>query len=195
MKKNLIRFGTAAALAAGLAVAQSSSTQSTNPQDTTTPQSQSNTQQSTSPQSNTSNLPSSGAQSNTPARRGAMVHKNWGPEFRQRMAQQLNLTPAQREHANAIFREEREQSRPIRQELMRNREAMAQAVKTNDAAKIRDLSAERGRLVGRLTTIRSEANARFYSRLNAEQRSKVDQMHRRFEQRRQQMRTNPRTNG
>jgi Spy/CpxP family protein refolding chaperone len=105
---------------------------------------------------------------------------------RHRMFQQLNLTPAQKEHAKAIFQQARDTAKPVRDQLRQNREAIAAAVKADNKAQIEQLSAERGKLVGQLTTSRTEAMARFYRELTPQQRAKADQIHNRLQARMQQ---------
>jgi periplasmic protein CpxP/Spy len=111
-----------------------------------------------------------------------------------RMAQQLNLTDAQKEQAKAIFAEARQASQPVRDQLKQNREALSAAVKAGNTQQIQQLSATQGSLMGQLTAIRTEAMAKFYAGLSAGQRSKADQMHQQFKQRMEQ-RSGARKNG
>ncbi|HJT89494.1 MAG TPA: Spy/CpxP family protein refolding chaperone [Bryobacteraceae bacterium] len=102
----------------------------------------------------------------------------------QRVAQQLNLTDAQKTQAKEIFQQARENARPLRQELKENREALRAAVKAGKSeADLQKLSANQGQLLGQMVTIRSEAAAQFYKILTPEQRAKADQMHQQFKQR------------
>jgi Spy/CpxP family protein refolding chaperone len=105
---------------------------------------------------------------------------------RHRMFQALNLTDAQKEQAKAIFQQARQTAKPLAQQLKNNREAMAAAVKANDAGQIQNLAAQQGNLRGQMIAIRSEAMAKFYTTLTPEQRAKADQMHERMQQRMQQ---------
>jgi len=98
------------------------------------------------------------------------------------IAQKLNLTDAQRQEFHSIFRRARESAMPVREELKQNREALAAAVKANQTADIQRLATARGRLVGQMTVIYSEAKAKFYQILTPEQRVKADQMHQEFRQ-------------
>ncbi|MGA3238764.1 MAG: hypothetical protein ABSG03_21005 [Bryobacteraceae bacterium] len=59
--------------------------------------------------------------------------------------------------------------------------AVTAAVKADNKAQIDQLSAERGKLIGQLTTTRTEAMARFYHELTPQQRAKGDQIHQRLE--------------
>ncbi|HTX36028.1 MAG TPA: Spy/CpxP family protein refolding chaperone [Bryobacteraceae bacterium] len=165
MKKNLIRFGSVAALAAGMAFAQAQA-----PAAPAAPNAQT-----------------------TPAKPGA-AHRQFRQHMRQRMMDQLNLTPVQRDRAKIIFQQARQNAQPFAQQLRQNRQAMTLAVKADDAARIRQLAMERGRLTGQVMAIRSEAAAKFYANLTPAQRAKADQIHQRFEQRWQQH-MGPRTNG
>ena len=102
----------------------------------------------------------------------------------ERIAKTLNLTDSQKQQARTIFQQARDSSRPVRQELKQNREALTAAAKTNKGdAEIKKLSAEQGRLLGHLVEIRTEASANFYQMLTPEQRVKADQMHTQFRQR------------
>jgi Spy/CpxP family protein refolding chaperone len=121
------------------------------------------------------------AQAQTSQPKHSNLAKSHRATARRRMLQQLNLTPAQKEHAKAIFQQSREAAKPVRGQLRQNRVAMAAAVKVNNKAQIEQLSAERGKLMGQLTTTRTEAMARFYSELNPQQRAKADQIKQRFQ--------------
>jgi Spy/CpxP family protein refolding chaperone len=169
-KRNLIRFGSAALLAAGMAFAQT--------------------------QMQTPAQPAPNAQT-TPAKPG-YGHGQFRQRMHQRMMDQLNLSPVQRDQAKAIFQTARQTAHPIAMQLRENHAALNVAVKTDDSARIRQLSAEQGRLIGQVMAIRSEAAARFYSELTPAQRTKADQIHQQIEQRWQQHmgpRTGTGTNG
>lgn len=100
------------------------------------------------------------------------------------LAQALNLTDSQKQEARTIFQQARESARPVRQELRQNRNALtaaAKVAKTN--AEIEQLANNRGRLLGQLVAIRTEASAKFYQILTPEQRAKADQMHQQLRQR------------
>jgi Spy/CpxP family protein refolding chaperone len=134
--------------------------------------------------------PAPQAGSNAPERQG---HPFRG-QMRQRFMQALNLTDAQKQQAKAIFQQARETSKPIREQLKANREAMAQAVKSDDQKEIRKLSQTEGSLIGQLIANRAEAKAKFYKLLTPEQRVKADQLHQQFRQRMEQRRAEH-TNG
>jgi len=147
-----MKFATVAALAAGMAFAQTTA-------------------------------PATTTQSNPP-KAGAHARLGW----HQRMLQALNLTPAQKQEAHAIFQQTRQSVQPVAQQAKQNREALAAAVKANDTAKIQELATAQGNLRGQILTMRSESMAKFYNILTPDQRTKADQMQAQFQQRMQQMR-------
>ncbi|HLK66786.1 MAG TPA: Spy/CpxP family protein refolding chaperone [Bryobacteraceae bacterium] len=153
MKTYLTRFATVAALAAGMAFAQTTPAPATAPQTGT------------------------GKAAVRP--RAAM---------RRRMMQALNLTPDQKQQAQAIFQQTRQSVQPIAQQAKQNRQALADAVKANDTAKIQQLASQQGSLNGQLLTLRSESMAKFYNILTPDQRAKADQMQMKIQQLRQQRR-------
>jgi Spy/CpxP family protein refolding chaperone len=110
----------------------------------------------------------------------AMNHR---AEARHKMFQALNLTPAQKEHAKVIFQQAREANKPVREQMHQNREALAAAVKADNKTQIAQLSAERGKLMGEMTTARTEAMARFYKELTPAHRMKADQLHKQIQAR------------
>jgi Spy/CpxP family protein refolding chaperone len=99
------------------------------------------------------------------------------------MMQALNLTPAQKQQADAIFSDAKQKAEPIRQEMRQNREALHAAVKANNTSQIEQLASHQGELEGKALAIRSEAMAKFYSILTPEQRTQADQMRSRMRQR------------
>jgi len=98
------------------------------------------------------------------------------------IAQKLNLTEAQRQQFHSIFQRAHQSAMPVREELRTNREALAAAVKADRSADIQQLATARGKLVGQMTAIYSEAGAKFYQTLTPEQRAKYDQMRLDFRQ-------------
>ena len=108
---------------------------------------------------------------------------------RSRLLQELNLSQAQKDQTRAIAQETRQSAKPLVDQLRANREVLQAAVKANDMPQIEQLSAAQGELRGQLLKVRSEALAKFYNLLNADQRAKADQMQLKirqlFEQRRQ----------
>jgi Spy/CpxP family protein refolding chaperone len=107
------------------------------------------------------------APANQPGRH-AMAHR--------RLAQALNLTPAQKAQAREIFGQARKAAQPLRAELKQDRQVLSAAVKANDTSQIEKLSAAEGRLIGKLMAAGTEAKASFYRMLTPEQQAKVDQM-------------------
>jgi Spy/CpxP family protein refolding chaperone len=103
--------------------------------------------------------------------------------MRHRMLKALNLTAAQKQQAKTIFQQTKQNVAPIAQQAMQNREALAAAVKANDAAQIQQLSAQQGNLQGQVLAMRSASMAKFYATLTPDQRAKADQMQQRMKQR------------
>ena len=106
-----------------------------------------------------------------------------GTMLRRRMVQALNLTAAQKQQTKSIFQQARVNAQPVAQQLKENREALAAAVKANDSAQIQSLSAQQGNLRGQVLAIRSDAMAKFYATLTADQRAKAEQIVQRVRQR------------
>jgi len=113
--------------------------------------------------------------------------------LRRRLMQALNLTPAQKQQARAIFQQAKQSAQPIRQQLQQNREAFAAAVKANDTAQIQALASQQGTLAGQVAAIRGESMAKFYSTLTPDQKTKADQIQQKIQQRLQQRK--PGSNG
>jgi Spy/CpxP family protein refolding chaperone len=114
---------------------------------------------------------------------GAQQRANRRAEFRERMMEQLNLTPAQKQQADTIFGQAREKAKPFREELRQNREALQAAIKADDTARIHTLAAKESGLLARVVEIRSDAMAKFYAQLTPAQKVKADQMHQQMKQR------------
>jgi len=91
------------------------------------------------------------------------------------LAQALNLTDSQKEQARTIFRNARESSQPIQEELKRNRDRLTLAAKSASETDIQSLAIEQGRLLGQLVAIRTRASSKFYQILTPEQRIKYDE--------------------
>ena len=111
-----------------------------------------------------------------------------------RLAQYLNLTPAQAAQANAEFQAARQSAQPIRGQLKQVRLAMSQAVRANDTAKIDQLTAQAAGMKGQIASMRNQARAKIYSTLTPDQRAKADQLPahlRQMRQRRMQGQPNP----
>jgi Spy/CpxP family protein refolding chaperone len=109
------------------------------------------------------------------------VNRQEGAQRRfDRMSAYLNLTDAQKTQAQGIMKEAREFAKQFAPQLKQNRQALAEAVKTGKTADIERLSNERGRLMGKMTAIHTEAFAKIYQTLTPEQRAKADQMQEHF---------------
>jgi periplasmic protein CpxP/Spy len=108
------------------------------------------------------------------------------------LAQALNLTDSQKEQARTIFRNARESSQPIQEELKRNRDRLILAAKSASETDIQSLAIEQGRLLGQLVAIRTRASSKFYQILTPEQRVKYDEER---QQTRQKFHSGERDNG
>ena len=96
---------------------------------------------------------------------------------RQRIAQALNLTDAQKQQAQAIIQQTRQTVQPLRQQLKQNRQALMAAVKAGQSdVEIHQLALTQGNLTGQMAAARTEAWAKFYSTLTPDQRAKADLM-------------------
>jgi Spy/CpxP family protein refolding chaperone len=96
---------------------------------------------------------------------------------RQRIAQALNLTDAQKQQTQAIIQQTRQTVQPLKQQAKQNRQALMAAVKAGKGdVEIHQLALTQGNLAGQLVAARAEALAKFYSTLTPEQRAKADLM-------------------
>jgi Spy/CpxP family protein refolding chaperone len=102
---------------------------------------------------------------------------------RQRIAQALNLTDAQKQQAQAIIQQTRQTVQPLRQQAKQNRQALMAAIQAGKGeVEIHQLALTQGNLAGQLVAARMEALAKFYSTLTPEQRAKADLMRQRVRQ-------------
>lgn len=90
-----------------------------------------------------------------------------------RLATELNLTDAQKTQALSIFRDAAKATMPLQQQMREARQALQDAVKANDTAKIDQLSTTVGTLTGQSTAINSKAEAQFIAALTPEQKAKI----------------------
>ena len=123
---------------------------------------------------------------NPPQQPPAGQHMTWQQRrerFRQRMTRELNLSQAQQQQAKAIFGQARESSKPLRQQLRQNHEALTAAIQADNTSQIHTLAAKQANLRSQILEIRSDAMAKFYTTLTPEQRAKAEQMHQRMRQR------------
>ena len=96
---------------------------------------------------------------------------------RQRIAQALNLTDAQKQQTQAIIQQTRQTVQPLKQQSKQNRQALIAAVNAGKGdVEIHQLALTQGNLAGQLVAARAEALAKFYSTLTPEQRAKADLM-------------------
>jgi Spy/CpxP family protein refolding chaperone len=108
------------------------------------------------------------------------TRQEWAQKRFDRMASHLNLTEAQKTQARGFLQEARSSAKELGPQLKQNHQALAAAVKANNTADIERLSAEQGRLMGKMMAIHSEAFAKIYQTLTPDQRAKADQMHEHF---------------
>ena len=102
---------------------------------------------------------------------------------RQRIAQALNLTDAQKQQTQAIIQQTRQTVQPLKQQAKQNRQALMAAIKAGKGdVEIHQLALTQGNLAGQLVAARAEALAKFYSTLMPEQRAKADLMGQRLRQ-------------
>jgi Spy/CpxP family protein refolding chaperone len=93
---------------------------------------------------------------------------------RQRIAQALNLTDAQKQQTQAIIQQTRQTVQPLKQQAKQNRQALMAAIQAGKGdVEIHQLALTQGNLAGQLVTARAEALAKFYSMLTPEQRAKA----------------------
>ena len=102
---------------------------------------------------------------------------------RQRIAQALNLTDAQKQQAQAIIQQTRQTVQPLRQQAKQHRQALMAAIKAGKGdVEIHQLALTQGNLAGQLVAARAEALAKFYATLTPEQRAKADLMSQKLRQ-------------
>jgi Spy/CpxP family protein refolding chaperone len=104
-----------------------------------------------------------------------LSREHWRGErgFGRFMSAYLNLTSQQRTQAKAIFEDSRQQSEPVRQQLMQTRDSLRAAIQADDMNQIKQLSATEGSEIGQLTATRSSAFAKAYQILTPAQKQKL----------------------
>jgi Spy/CpxP family protein refolding chaperone len=152
MKRQLINFLGAGALAAGMAFAQTSAAPEP------------------------SNEPGNQPYAATQGTEGQTQSQTMQQRRIDRLTRELNLNASQRSQARSIFSEARQSSQPIRAQLKENSQALQAAVRSDNRGQIDALSAKQGSLVGQMLGIHNRADAKFYQTLNSDQRVKYDQM-------------------
>jgi Spy/CpxP family protein refolding chaperone len=108
---------------------------------------------------------------------------NRGGHFLDRAATQLDLTDAQKQFAQSLFRENREAARPLMQQLREGREQMAAAVKANNDAEITRIANQQAQLTAQLHALQAKSLAKFYAQLTPEQKVKADGMYNNLQKR------------
>ena len=112
---------------------------------------------------------------NQPAQPATQQHQR-AHRRAERIAQYLNLTPAQMEQAKAELKAAHQSAQPVREQLKQVRQGMFDAVRANDTAKIDQLSNQEASLKGQMAAMRNEAFAKIYASLTPEQKAKADQL-------------------
>ncbi len=92
------------------------------------------------------------------------------------MAQALNLTADQQTQAKAIFEQVNTAAAPIHDQIKALQADITAAVKANDQAKLAQLGATQGSLMGQAETLHLQAQARFYALLTPAQQAQFDTM-------------------
>jgi Spy/CpxP family protein refolding chaperone len=114
--------------------------------------------------------------------KGARIAK--GKQVRHRAVKALNLSDAQKQQMKTLAQQTKLNAAPLRQELMKNRQAMAEAVRNGKSdSEIRQLAVSQGNIRGQMIALRSEARAKFYAGLTPEQKVRSEQMRDRVQQR------------
>jgi Spy/CpxP family protein refolding chaperone len=88
----------------------------------------------------------------------------------------LSLRTDQQAAALKIFTDQATADAGLQSSLKTERDSLKAAVKTNDAGTIANVSTQIGNLTGQLTASDAKANAAFYQLLDADQKSKFDQV-------------------
>jgi Spy/CpxP family protein refolding chaperone len=94
----------------------------------------------------------------------------------QRYTTLLTLTPAQVEQATTYFTAEATAHQNARASEHTAHQAMEAAIKANDAAVIQSTAATLGQMSGEMMAAHAVAQAQFYAILNADQKTKFDQL-------------------
>jgi Spy/CpxP family protein refolding chaperone len=88
----------------------------------------------------------------------------------------LNLSAAQQQQATTIFTNAATAASAARNNMRSAHQALATAVKNNDAAAIDQAAAAIGTLTAQMTSAEAKANAAFYQILTPDQQSKLSQL-------------------
>jgi len=85
----------------------------------------------------------------------------------------LAMTPSQQDQARMTFDQARQTAQPIRQELKTTTRQLHAAVRSDDTAQVKQLSTTEGQEIGQLLAIRSQAVAKIYKSLTADQQTRA----------------------
>ncbi len=96
-----------------------------------------------------------------------------GPRMLKFLTTYLDLTSTQQTQAQTIFATEQSNSKPVRQQLATQRQAVEAAIQAGQtAAQLTQLAAVEGPLLAQLEANRAIAKAQFYALLTADQQAK-----------------------
>jgi Spy/CpxP family protein refolding chaperone len=101
----------------------------------------------------------------------------------QRMTRQLELTETQQQFARDLFKQTKDQAKPVRDQLRDSRQKLHAAIKAGDEGEINRLTTEQAQLQAQVHALRAKAMSKFYAQLTPEQKTKADQMQERFQNR------------
>ncbi|HET8549782.1 MAG TPA: Spy/CpxP family protein refolding chaperone [Bryobacteraceae bacterium] len=93
------------------------------------------------------------------------------------VANELQLTDAQKEFARTLFRENRGAAQPIIEQLRQNHAQMVAAVKANNDAEITRVANAQSQLTAQLHALLAKGLAKFYAQLTPDQKAKADAMY------------------
>ena len=96
-----------------------------------------------------------------------------------RLAQELNLTDAQKTQIKTIMQSQRATTLPLRQQLEQNRAAMLSATASGafDQAKVQQLATQRAQIMSQLSVQKAQVRSQIYNQvLTSDQKAKADQM-------------------
>jgi Spy/CpxP family protein refolding chaperone len=119
-----------------------------------------------------------------PAARGRLAQRalaRTGGAMQMRVLGALNLSDAQKAAIQTINQQARQSAQLLQPQFKVNRQAMADAVKLNDTAKITQIATALGVLQGQLIAIQSGARAKVYAILTPEQKTKLEQIQKRLQ--------------
>jgi Spy/CpxP family protein refolding chaperone len=102
-------------------------------------------------------------------------------QFLEKIAEKLNLTDDQKQHARSILEATRQSAEPVAQQLRQQRLALREAVKAGKSdAEIDQLSSNAGALMGQLTALHTKGFSKIYAILTPDQRAKAQQLGEQF---------------